>query len=160
MLTHQQNNRDLYGDHVSRSKLSNRIPLTYVVPYVYVFRTDHLDQFQSIITVTSKWALWRLKSPASRLFTQPFDQAQIKENSKAPRHWLWWGNSPVTGGFPAQKDRNAENVSIWWRHHIRFISQNNNIIAICPQTVHWLWTINTPDTPFTDMASLWPSMDM
>ena len=27
-----------------------------------------------------------IKSPASRLFTQPFIQAQIKENIKAPRH--------------------------------------------------------------------------
>ena len=28
---------------------------------------------------------------ASRLFTQPFIQAQIKENIKAPRHWPLWG---------------------------------------------------------------------
>ena len=28
------------------------------------------------------------------------------------------GNSPVTGEFPAQMASNAENVSIWWRHHI------------------------------------------
>ena len=27
------------------------------------------------------------------------------------------GNSPGTGEFPAQKASNAENVSIWWRHH-------------------------------------------
>ena len=27
------------------------------------------------------------------------------------------GNSPVTGEFPAQIASNAENVSIWWRHH-------------------------------------------
>ena len=27
------------------------------------------------------------------------------------------GNSPVTGEFPAQMTSNAENVSIWWRHH-------------------------------------------
>ena len=34
----------------------------------------------------------RLKSPASRVFTQPFIQAQIKENIKAPRHWPFvWG---------------------------------------------------------------------
>ena len=26
------------------------------------------------------------------------------------------GNSPVTGGFPAQSASNAETVSIWWRH--------------------------------------------
>ena len=27
------------------------------------------------------------------------------------------GNSPVTGESPAQMASNAENVSIWWRHH-------------------------------------------
>ena len=27
------------------------------------------------------------------------------------------GNSPGTGEFPAQMASNAENVSIWWRHH-------------------------------------------
>ena len=45
---------------------------------------------------------------------QPFVQAQIKENIKAPRHWPLRG---VTGEFPAQGVSNAENVSIWWRHH-------------------------------------------
>ena len=28
------------------------------------------------------------------------------------------GNSPGTGEFPAQKASKAENVSIWWRHHV------------------------------------------
>ena len=32
-----------------------------------------------------------LKSPASRLFTQPIIQTQIKGNIKAPRHWTFCG---------------------------------------------------------------------
>ena len=32
-------------------------------------------------------------------------------------HRPLWGNSPVTGEFPAQRASNAENVSIWWRYH-------------------------------------------
>ena len=52
-----------------------------------------------VIIVTSWWARWRLKSPASPMFTQPFIQAHIKENIKALRHWPLWGNSPVTGEF-------------------------------------------------------------
>ena len=51
------------------------------------------------------------------LYTQPFVQAQIKENNKAPRHWPLCRNSPVTGEFPAQKASSAENAYIWWRHH-------------------------------------------
>ena len=30
---------------------------------------------------------------------------------------LCGGNSPMTGEFPAQRASNAENASIWWRHH-------------------------------------------
>ena len=52
------------------------------------------------------------QSPAWRLFTQSFIQAQIKENIKAPRHWPLYGEVTGTGS-------NAENVSIWWRHHVR-----------------------------------------
>ena len=65
--------------------------------------------FLYTITMTSQWALWRLKSPAARLFTQPFIQTQIKENIKALRHWpLCAGNSPGT----TQMASNAENGSI------------------------------------------------
>ena len=32
------------------------------------------------------------------------------------------GNSPGTGEFSAQMASNAENVSIWWRHHVTIIS--------------------------------------
>ena len=56
------------------------------------------------LTVTSWLTRWRLKSTASRLFSQRFIQAQIKENTKAPRHWPlcgeftcdWW--IPLTNG--------------------------------------------------------------
>ena len=66
--------------------------------------------------MTSWRAQWRLKSPALRLFTQPFIQAQINENIKAPRHWPLWRE--LTGEFPSQRASNAENVSFWWRHHV------------------------------------------
>ena len=62
---------------------------------------------------------WRLKSPASPLFTQPFIRVQIKENIKAPRHWPLCGEFTGTGEFPAQRASYAENVSIWWRHHVK-----------------------------------------
>ena len=37
-----------------------------------------------------------------------------KKDIKAPRHLPLCG---VTGEFPAKMASNAENVSIWWRHH-------------------------------------------
>ena len=61
---------------------------------------------------------WRLKSPASLLFTQPFIQARrSKKTSKLRATGLSVGNSPVTGELPAQRTSTLENVSIWWRHH-------------------------------------------
>ena len=40
-----------------------------------------------------------------------------KKTSKLRVTGLCAGNSSVTGEFPAQMASNAENVSIWWRHH-------------------------------------------
>ena len=43
------------------------------------------------------WARWRLKSPASQLFTEAFIRVQIKENIKALRHW------PLLGKFTGDR---------------------------------------------------------
>ena len=48
----------------------------------------------------------------SRLFRR-----RSKKTSKLRVTGLCAGNSPGTGEFPAQRASNAENVSIWWRHH-------------------------------------------
>ena len=40
-----------------------------------------------------------------------------KKTTKLRVTYLCAGNSRVTGDFPAQISSNAENVSIWWRHH-------------------------------------------
>ena len=41
-----------------------------------------------------------------------------KKTSKLPVTGLCAGNSSGTGEFPAQMASNAENISIWWRHHV------------------------------------------
>ena len=41
-----------------------------------------------------------------------------KKTSKLRVTGLCVGNSPGTGEFPAQMASYAENVSIWWRHHV------------------------------------------
>ena len=57
------------------------------------------------------------------------DADQRKHQSSASLLGLCSGNSPATGEFPAQMASNAQNVSIWWRHHgpERFIC----IIVVC-----------------------------
>ena len=51
------------------------------------------------------------QSPVSRLFTQAFIEAQLKENTKAPRHWPLWGEFTGDRWIPRTKAINAENVS-------------------------------------------------
>ena len=46
-------------------------------------------------------------------------RCRSKKTSKLRVTGLCEGNSPVTGEFPAQRTSNAENVSIWWPHHVK-----------------------------------------
>ena len=54
--------------------------------------------------------------PHDCLLNQLF-RCRWKKTSKLRVTGLCAGNSPGTGEFPAQMASNAENVSIWWRHH-------------------------------------------
>ena len=57
----------------------------------------HLTWCQHRIVLLRECHYADVKSPASRLFTEPFIQAQIKENIKAPRHW------PLCGKFTGDR---------------------------------------------------------
>ena len=63
-------------------------------------------------------ARWRIKSPASRLFAQPFVQAQIKENTKGPRHWPLWGEFTGDLWIPFTKSKlrgkRFHFMTSWW----------------------------------------------
>ena len=130
----------------------------------------------SFITLTPQWARWRLKSPASGLFTQLFIQVQIKENFKAPRHWPLWGE--FTSEFPAQKASNAENVSIWWRHYVHnatpsylwlnarlqySIANEHEILKSCTESlIFFLYPFTDPvcgRTVFTETSGILQSPD-
>ena len=68
---------------------------------------------------------WRHNDPDGVSSHQPYDyllnrlfRHRSKKTSKLRVTGLCVGNSPETGEFPAQMASNAENVSIWWRHHV------------------------------------------
>ena len=58
------------------------------------------------------------------------------------------GNSPATGEFPAQRASNAENVSIWWRHHheIRAVRETPQANVMC------LWWVSYRRTDYENMC--------
>ena len=70
---------------------------------------------------------WRHNGRDSVLNHQPHDcllnrlfRRRSKKTSKLRVTGLCAGNSPATGEFPSQMASNAENVSIWWRHHAQY----------------------------------------
>ena len=85
------------------------------------------------VEVKQPWAMWlqltitlqwRHNGRDSVSNHQPHDcllnclfKRRLKKPSKPRVSGLWEGNSPGTGEFSAQMASNAENVSIWWRHH-------------------------------------------
>ena len=87
-----------------------------------------------MIAVTAQWAQPRFKSPASRLFTQPFIQAQIKGNicASVPCHWPLCGDFTMDWRIPRTKGQKRGKVSIWWRHHISVLFCNLAHLPIVP----------------------------
>ena len=93
----------------------------------YIANQKHGEAYHSL----SPWSyrfdaplLWRHNGRGSVSNHQPYDcllnrlfRRRSKNTSKLRVTDLCAGNSPETGEFPAQMASNAENVSIWWRHH-------------------------------------------
>ena len=69
-----------------------------------------------------------------------------KKTSKLRVTGLCAGNSPGTGEFPAQMASYAENVSIWWRHHVIghpviFDDTSHSYIVCFQKKIPWHLTI-------------------
>ena len=78
---------------------------------------------------------WRHNMPDGVSNHQPHEcllsrwfRRRSRKTSKLRVTGLCAGNSPVTGEFPAQRASNADNVSIWWRHHVSDKSYVNYFI--------------------------------
>ena len=62
-----------------------------------------------------------------------------KKTSKLRVTGLSAGNSPMTGEFPAQRASNAENVAIWWRHHVILpYAHNTRLRVVCTTNLNEL----------------------
>ena len=68
---------------------------------------------------------WRHNGRDSVSDRQPYDcllnrvfRRRSKKTPKLRITGLYAGNSQGTGEFPTRMASNAENVSIWWRHHV------------------------------------------
>ena len=82
------------------------------------------NQTYDICRPRSRPSQWRHNGRDSVSNHQPHDcllkglfRRRSKKTWKLRVTGLCAGNLPGTGEFPAQMASNAENVSIWWRHH-------------------------------------------
>ena len=73
-----------------------------------------------------------------------FFRRRSKKVSKLHVSGLCAGNSPETGEFPAQMASNAENVSIWWRHHAGLM--HHSIVTSASQRPQHLVKFNKKPT--------------
>ena len=88
----------------------------------------HIGWWYSLVNYNSQYPLhWLYNERDGVSRHQPHDyllncslRRRSKKTSKLCVTGLCVVNSPVTAEFPAQKASNAENVSIWWRHHVNF----------------------------------------
>ena len=106
-------------------------------PYVYRFSSYPLQ--------------WRHNEHDGVSNHQPHDcllnglfKSRSKKTSKLRVTGLCVGNSPVTGEFPAQRASNAENDSIWRRHHVFGLLHRNwsdgmivHTHVLCSLTLIW-----------------------
>ena len=90
--------------------------------------------------------LWRHNEHDSVSNHQPHDcllnrlfRHRSKKTSKPRVTGLYAGNSPETGEFPAQMASNAENASIWWRHHGFHYFQPDQVVE-CQRSY---WSLET-----------------
>ena len=92
---------------------------------------------------------WRHNEHDSVSNHQPHDcllnrlfRRRSKKTSKLRVTGLCPGNSPGTGEFPAQMASNAENVTIWWRHHAHVYDHNSGLYTGIIFLLHYLGDIN------------------
>ena len=91
--------------------------LNFSIYYLWV----NVNRPEILIVHASKNSYAVLKDTAPQHDMEKFTNCLFRRRSKKTLKLhvtgLCVGNSPGTDEFPAQKPSNAENVSIWWRHH-------------------------------------------
>ena len=107
---------------ISNSKIIFQITLQTLPPHV---KGCNELMFSNIYINIVYSLQWRHNGRGGVTNHQPHDcllkrlfRHRSKKTPKLPVIVLCTGNSPVTGEFPAQWASNAENDSIWWRHHV------------------------------------------
>ena len=134
--------------------------------YIY-FNSEWTGQYvKYILFVDGLFSLrWRHNERDSVSNHQPHDcllnrlfGRRSKKTSKLRVTGLCAGNSPGTGEFPAQMASYAENVVIWWRHHVLRLNGDRGMII--NYILYFLWDVITQTCPNLNGDSTIPPLDL
>ena len=123
------------------------------------------DDFSTHLTNRTNTLQWRHNGndgvsnhqPHGCLLNRLFGR-RSKKTSKLRVTGLCAGNSPGTGEFPAQMASNAENVSIWWRHHEECLWWTSRTFSILTEVSFMGFTwCNNPDKGNGGNTTIWIS---
>ena len=106
------------------SYVDNLIPNYWL--YIYIYMTTSMKN--ASITDIMRVNRYRVSTIINKW---EFTLQWSKKTSKLHVIGLCAGNSPVTGEFLTKMASNAENVYIWWRHHVYWL----NLVTNAPQYV-------------------------
>ena len=108
-------------------KFEHPLVIGFVIIYSTIYKKCYSDclhyglynVMQVAIRISQGSSLeWRQISSLAIVYSTFLFRRRSKKTSKLCATSLCVGNSPVTGEFPAQMASNAENISIWSRHHV------------------------------------------
>ena len=99
--------------HKLQRLVSKHSKTQQITNHAHTDSREVLSHYNDVIM--SAMASW-ITSPTI-VYSTVYSRRWSKKTSKFRVTGLCEGNSPVTGEFPAQRANNAENVTIWWRHH-------------------------------------------
>ena len=105
----------LRNDFYSMEQETPNCVVTRCVYYVIRFMRQFIGRLNHFCDVIIASQITSLTIVYSMVYS---DADRSKKISKLRVTGLCAGNSPGTDEFPAQMASYAENVSIWWRHHV------------------------------------------
>ena len=131
-----------------KSSISLHIPMMFVSRVRTRVPPPHLKDKMSLPL------LWRHYGRDSVSNHQPHDcllnrliRRRSKQTSKLRVTGLCAGNSPGTSEFLAQVASNAENISIWWRHHVTWALKHKKSPATLTVSLTATWTLQRLSSP-------------
>ena len=125
----------IYHVHSPKYWMDGHIFFRIALKYLYMLSEQNLCSMCYLLPL-QEWLQWHHNGhddisnhqPHNCLLNRLF-RCRSKKTSKLRVTGHCAGNSPVSGEFPAQRASNAENVSIWRRHHG---SSESSSICCCP----------------------------